>query len=321
MKVQIKKNDAYNENVPIFTILTPVYNRRATLERAINSVKSQTFKDYEHIIVDDGSAEGIDDIVEAYMKESSRPVLYIKKENGGVHTARNIGIKHARGTYLVGLDSDDEITPNALETYYKVWSSIPDEEKLQYRGIVAQCMDQNGERVGAKFPEHINDCSKEEAREMCRNTKGEHCGCNVTSIMKANPWPEPQGVKFVTEGIVWSKLGKEYKSYFINDTLRVYHTEGDDHLTSAQRTIQTCRNMVWTNSYRLNHWELFKDSDSYWRSILLYCIQRRILINNKDKYVNNWILCRRRDKLVKSLLELPCYFLAYIYIKIYKVTV
>ncbi len=99
----------------LFTIVTPVYNRRETPPRTLESVAGQTSKNLEHIIVDDGSSDPCDDLVERYLSDAEYPVLYVKKENGGVHTARNIAIERARETYAVFLDSDDEIVPNALE--------------------------------------------------------------------------------------------------------------------------------------------------------------------------------------------------------------
>lgn len=77
---------------PYFTIITPCYNPSTTIGRTIESVKRQDFRDFEYIIVDDGSQDDLDSIVMPFLDEADFPVMYIKEENGGVHTARNAAV-------------------------------------------------------------------------------------------------------------------------------------------------------------------------------------------------------------------------------------
>lgn len=99
------------------SVITPVFNRRDELPRALKTLESQTFRDIEHIVINDGSKEQLDDIIEEYMKRVDYPEAYITKENGGVHTARNAGIKISRGEMIAFLDSDDEFRPNFMSTF------------------------------------------------------------------------------------------------------------------------------------------------------------------------------------------------------------
>lgn len=95
------------------SIITPVYNKRERLlERNFKSVRNQTCQDIEHIIIDDGSDEDVKSVAEEYKKSVSYPVIFIRKQNGGVHTARNKGLEFVRGKFLLFLDSDDEIMPD-----------------------------------------------------------------------------------------------------------------------------------------------------------------------------------------------------------------
>lgn len=115
-----RTNAHWNQKTsPLITIMTPVYNRRGTIQRTINSVQAQTFRDIEYIIVDDGSDESqrIDDIVDEFMNTTDIPVMFIRKPNGGVHTARNRAVKEARGKFLLGIDSDDELVPETCRTF------------------------------------------------------------------------------------------------------------------------------------------------------------------------------------------------------------
>ena len=119
-KEKVIINDRWgNVDNPFLTVITPVYNRRNVLKRAIDSVERQSFRDIEYIIIDDGSTDSIDDIVEEFMESTELPVMFVKKNNGGVHTARNAGYKRARGKLILCVDSDDELKFNACEIFIR----------------------------------------------------------------------------------------------------------------------------------------------------------------------------------------------------------
>lgn len=90
------------------------------------------------------------------MSSTQLPVMYIKNENGGVHTARNIGIDYANGKFLICIDSDDELTPDACLLFYNEWRTISDKEKKCVWQTKALCVDQYGKMVSSLFPEDIN---------------------------------------------------------------------------------------------------------------------------------------------------------------------
>lgn len=98
---------------PFFSIITPTYNRQSFLEEMIASVAAQTFQDYEHIIVDDGSTDGTEELIKQLM-ETHPKIVYIKQENKGRSVARNVGIEAGKGEYVCFLDSDDEWSKNYL---------------------------------------------------------------------------------------------------------------------------------------------------------------------------------------------------------------
>ncbi len=99
--------------MPLFSIIVPIYNTEKYLSRCIESILEQTFTDFELILVDDGSTDSSYSICQNYAKDDSR-IKVIHKENGGVSSARNIGLEYAKGVYLWFVDSDDYIKPTAL---------------------------------------------------------------------------------------------------------------------------------------------------------------------------------------------------------------
>jgi len=96
--------------VPLVSVIIPTYNRRSVLGRAIRSVLSQTFTDFELIVVDDGSQ----DFTLELLSEFDGKLTAVFQENQGVSSARNLGIRHSRGELLAFLDSDDEWAPEKL---------------------------------------------------------------------------------------------------------------------------------------------------------------------------------------------------------------
>lgn len=99
------------------SIIVPVYNVEKYIDRCINSLINQTLKDIEIIMVNDGSPDNSVDIIKKYQKKDNRIKLY-EKENGGQGSARNLGLKYAKGEYIAFLDSDDYVCDNMYETLY-----------------------------------------------------------------------------------------------------------------------------------------------------------------------------------------------------------
>jgi glycosyltransferase involved in cell wall biosynthesis len=104
-------------NEPYFSIITPMYNREDTIERAIESCLSQSFKDFEMIIVDDGSTDGSVSIASRYI--DPRIIILRHETNRGPCPARNTGIVRSVGRWCLMLDSDFSLLPGALDNLYE----------------------------------------------------------------------------------------------------------------------------------------------------------------------------------------------------------
>ena len=104
--------------MPKISVVVPVYNVEKYLSVCINSVLSQTFTDFELILVDDGSTDKGGDICDEYEKKDNR-IRVIHQKNQGVSAARNAGIDLSIGEYLIFIDSDDTIDKNCLSILYK----------------------------------------------------------------------------------------------------------------------------------------------------------------------------------------------------------
>ncbi len=127
---------------PLISVIIPTFNRGWTLRESIDSVLAQEFKDYELIVVDDGSTDNTQQILESYGKR----MVMLRQSNKGVSAARNTGINKARGKYIAFLDSDDEWLPQKLSSQKAFFGSNSDALICQTEEIWIR----NGKRVNPK---------------------------------------------------------------------------------------------------------------------------------------------------------------------------
>lgn len=103
-------------DLPLISIVIPLYNKKYTIERCIKSVLYQNYSNIEIIVVDDGSTDGSGEL--AYGMKNDK-IIYLRKENGGVSSARNYGVKFAHGEWIIFLDADDYLLPFCITNLYK----------------------------------------------------------------------------------------------------------------------------------------------------------------------------------------------------------
>lgn len=239
---------------PKVTVFTCVYNMADKIHRVFDSMLAQTYPNIEHIIVDDGSTDDLVPLVRAYMAKAPYPVVFLQKENGGKHTATNLAWDKATGEYIIQLDADDAYLPHTLEYLVGKWNSIPEEVRDQYWCVQGRCRDQiEGKMVGPLYPENINSLSHEEARKIAASTPGEKIGMMKRSALEGYRYPEPRGVKFVQEVVLWKPLNLRYRTYYTNEIVRIYYINEGGSLSSPSRTPQALANRCWDARWRILH--------------------------------------------------------------------
>lgn len=118
---------------PTFSVIIPLYNKERIIELSVKSVLNQSFKDFELIIVDDGSTDNSLNVVKAINDDRIR---IIEQENGGPSKARNTGAKFANGKWIVFLDADDELTDTALELFSNLACAHPDADIINCSSLI-----------------------------------------------------------------------------------------------------------------------------------------------------------------------------------------
>jgi len=201
-----------------FTVFTPTFNRGYTLSSVYRSLQAQTFSDFEWLIVDDGSTDNTSDLVSAWQAEAGFPIRYIHQANRGKHVAFNRGVREARGKLFFIIDSDDSCVPETLERFKHHWDSIPDGQKHVFSTVTALCMNENGSVLGKHFPPDVLDIERLDLQIKYRSL-AERCGINQTALLRQYPFPEIEGERFITEGVVWNRLSQRYKTRYVNEAL------------------------------------------------------------------------------------------------------
>ena len=208
-----------------FTIFTPTYNREGLLINLYESLKKQTFKDFEWLIVDDGSVDNTNETVQQFIKENILNISYYYKENGGKQRAYNYALDNAKGELFICLDSDDEYVSNALETILEYWKKVEKNAKIVGMGYLSTYPD--GSTIGSKFP---SDEMIETQFDIYNKYKvtGDKGLMFRTEVIKNYKFPVFDGEKFTTEALVYNRIAEKYKMLYINEKIEIkqYHEDG-----------------------------------------------------------------------------------------------
>ena len=246
----------------LFTVCTPTFNRAHTLERVFESLVTQTLRDFEWLVIDDGSNDNTEALIHSLASIADFQIRYSYQENQGKHIAVNNGALLAQGEYFLIADSDDSFPANALEQMAQAFDTIPSKVRAEFTGVTGLCADENGTVVGDKFPSDIFDSTPMEVIYKHR-VKGEKWGFHKTEIMRKFPFPEPIGVKFYPEGPTWSEIGRHYKSRYINKIVRCYRQDAGSQLTKQSVRLISPSRLAYVqilnldNDYLLNAPDLF----------------------------------------------------------------
>lgn len=212
---------------PFITILTPTYNRASLLPRLFDSLLRQTNKDFEWIVVDDGSTDDTREVV-ANLKEKcggAFPMGYVYKANGGKHMAINIGAERARGELLFIADSDDLLTDDALETVANSWHDISDDKSFAGIAGLDIAMDTR-EVIGSGLPQGHIDCNAIDIRYR-HHVTGDMKEVFRTEVLREFPFPEFAGERFCPEQLVWFRMARRYRLRYINKPIYIADYQPD----------------------------------------------------------------------------------------------
>lgn len=271
----------------LITVFTPTYNRAHLLKRLYDSLRKQTFKDFEWVIVDDGSKDNTRSVVKSLelREESIFSIRYFYQKNGGKHRAINRGIKEAKGELFFIADSDDMLPFNSLEEVFKQYNTI--EGDSSFAGICGLDASFKGQIIGTGLPEDIIDDNSASIRYR-KGILGDMKEVFITKVIKEFPFPEIENELFCPEVLVWNRIAKKYKLRYFNRVIYlVEYQEGgiSANITKSRINSPIATMMTYAERYQfdflppklrwrtaINYWRFYFHSSPQNRSRLSYKI-------------------------------------------------
>lgn len=214
------------------SVITPTYNRGKLLQQVYDSLVNQTDKNFEWIVIDDGSTDNTSDIVNSFIKEKKIKIKFHKKENGGKHTAVNHGLDMAEGDFVIILDSDDRLLPDAVKIIKRDASKYNDNIKICGMSYLKRIL--NGTE-SSKLPEspyfsnHI----------QCRYNEGylaDRAEVYKVNVLKKYKFPIFEDERFLSEAIVWNKIAYEYDTVYVDEYIYECEYQQDGLTANSQKT-------------------------------------------------------------------------------------
>lgn len=206
----------------LIVIITPTYNRAKLLVKLFDSLCSQTSFNFKWYIVDDGSIDDTENVVKNFRTDNFE-IEYIKKENGGKHTAINFAVKRIKEPLTFIVDSDDYLVSNAIEIIENDYEQIKDNKDICGLGYL-KCYS-NMKMVGKPYTMDGVVESFIEQR-INKNTYGDKAEVFKTEVLKEYLFPIFEGENFVSESTIWCDIALKYKMKFFNK--KIYICEYQD---------------------------------------------------------------------------------------------
>ena len=279
-----------------FTILTATYNRATTLRRTYESICAQGYRDFDWLIIDDGSTDDTRSVVEAWQREGRiHEINYVYKENGGKHTAWRLGLEHAKGPYLTEIDSDDELVPEALDIFARHWRAL--EARTDYERffeIRALCNKADGTPLSPqRFPEDAWVSTYLDAIFLHRIYFEQAASWHLARLKDGAPVPATflydDKSKSFTEGVRWGRAARKYKTLFINEVVRIYHLDGGNSICRSNDLKRFYRDIVGDKYFIEENIDYFRQWPWFFlRSMLRFTSNSLIVGHGLGEQYTHW---------------------------------
>lgn len=261
----------------LITVFTPTYNRSYTIHKCYESLKRQTCKDFEWLIIDDGSNDNTKELVDKWIQENDEfKIRYIYQENQGMHGAHNTAYLNINTELNVCIDSDDYMPENAIEIIKSIWESVKDNKDIS--GIAGLDAYENGKIIGMKFPEGLK---KSSLFNFFYNKKitGDKKLVYRTELTKKYPYPLYKGENYVGLAYKYYKLDEKYELALINEVLCiVQYMEDGSSLNMFRQYRKNPRGWCF---YRVENLKLSMGNFRYKFIQCIHYVSSSILSKNK----------------------------------------
>lgn len=267
-----------------FSIFTPCFNGAKTIHRVFESLKKSTYRNFEWIIVNDGSGDNSGDVIISLLNSVDWDITYINWEkNRGKHIAWNEAAKIAKGEIFITIDCDDAFVPQALSFFNKKWNLFYNDKSIS--GINVLCEDAITEEIsGTKFP---YDGIRSNYRDLYSiyNTRGDKWESYRTEYIKMFPFPTIPA-NYYTECFLHYLFSENYSTINYNIVLRKYYCE---HNSLTHTKVEKINNLYMIIHYQ--RWHIPKEFFYLLRNNsreLARCIKELVITTIKYK-IMSWL--------------------------------
>ncbi len=262
------------------TVFTPAYNRAHTLQRTYASLLSQTCKDFEWLIVDDGSSDGTKDLVKSWIDEKKISIRYIYQENQGMHGAHNTAYKNIKTELNTCIDSDDFMPSDAVQKIVSFWKANGSD---RYAGIVGLDYAEGGGLIGTAFPEGMSETTLNGFYNSGGN--GDKKLVYRTDVIRKYPeYPLFCDERYFSLGYKYLLIDQDYKLLTLNEPLVIVDYQSDGSSLNMYR-------QYWNNPngfmfLRKEHMRLYQSFKVRFKSCIHY-VSHSIRAGKCEELFNN----------------------------------
>jgi glycosyltransferase involved in cell wall biosynthesis len=278
------------------TVFTPTYNRAYTLERLYDSLKVQKNKDFEWVVVDDGSKDNTSFLIDRFKKEGLVDIHYYYQDNSGKAQAHNIGVQKANSELFVCVDSDDYLVDNAIQEIVYQWEKVCGQNP---NGLVFM-RSYSDNRILTKMDRKlVNTFNTLYDATTTGMLKGDTCLVFRSNVIKKFSFPKFPNENFVPESYLYDQLDGVGKLYFIDKSIYITEYLQDGYTHNFDKII-------------------YNNPNGY-----LSFVEQRLKIDEKlnaicgdlIRYISICLVikksCVHKDRKVMSILLYPCGYILY----------
>ena len=208
------------------TVFTPTYNRAYCLDQCYQSLIRQTNQDFLWLIIDDGSSDNTEELVNSWIAENKIAIQYHFQENLGMHGGHNAAYRLIETELNVCIDSDDFMPDDAIEKILENWEKI--KGKDNFAGLVGLDANTKGDIIGTKIPDHLTETRLYDLYHKHGVLGDKKLVFRTEVVKKYPPYPIFEGERFVPLGYLYQLIDQDYKLLPVNEVFCIveYLTDG-----------------------------------------------------------------------------------------------
>lgn len=219
---------------PFLTVFTPTYNRAHTLPQLYASLCRQSCKLFMWLIVDDGSSDTTEVLVQSWISQGNIIIKYYKQENGGKQRAHNTGVAHCETECFLCVDSDDYLVDDAVQILSDSWLKVRDNSSVS--GIIAMHGINHNEPIGNFLPKEITFSPLTDLYRK-HGFSGDTKLMFRTAILRQFPYEVAEGEKFIPENYAYLQIDQKYTMYLVHKIIGIGGYQEDGYSKSIHKVI------------------------------------------------------------------------------------